>query len=42
VASLKAVVAEALIATAREVFVLVVLVVIFAWIGYRLVHTPGR
>jgi hypothetical protein len=39
VASLKRVVAEAIIATARELFVLAALVVVFAWIGYQLVRT---
>jgi hypothetical protein len=29
---------EAIIATARELFVLAALVVIFAWIGYQLVR----
>jgi hypothetical protein len=35
-------VAEAIISTARELFTLVVLVVIFAWLGWELVKTSRR
>lgn len=33
---------EAIIATARELFVLAALVVVFAWLGYQLLRTSRR
>ncbi len=33
---------EAIIATARELFVLAVLVIVFAWVGYQLLRTSKR
>jgi hypothetical protein len=35
-------VAEGIILTARELFVLAVLVAVFAWIGFELVRTSRR